>query len=291
MKIVNILRLIVFLSLFSSFAQAAEVKFPTLSELAAKKAAQSLEIGNPAYESLIPELKGKILIQKGTLQQVLNFVDQYHDYVTQDLIESIPDKFWHEFVNGNITIQQFIEQLELLSSVEKDWLIDALKEKILHKDKISIAFFHMELRRWFGIEQHFWQKQLPIEYEWWHDETDDISRARFNYPIFNSLDYLCVFFLGQKLQQLFLQSLEYQKDKVILDEEKIEESQLRLLLNELLKFTQKHIQTYVFIDEYKTAEEYVSKIIETIDYLLYNKILAVKYIDYIIPKSYQFEAQ
>jgi hypothetical protein len=153
-----VIKIIFLLSFFISFIQTAEVKFPSLAELAQK--ATEIPVKSLEYEKLSLEAKQQILDRKGTLQQVLNFVKNSHDSVTQDLNASVPTKLWEALLNESITIQSFIDQIKDFSRAEQRWLTGALTETVLNllnPDEITV----FALRKFLDVITH----KLPIDFE------------------------------------------------------------------------------------------------------------------------------
>jgi hypothetical protein len=185
--------------------QTADVKFPSLTELAAKQAAESVEIDSSLYEKLNFAAQQEILINKGTLAQVLNFINQHHDEVTQDLIASIPDRLWDDLLNGSTTIQSFIDQITNFSNSEKRWLQGAFTEKILsYLNQTCRNYYIFSTYNEFNYSRST-ESRLPIEFEL---PSNSILLKITKQKIIYEFNYLLLRFIAQKIQDLFLKNLE-----------------------------------------------------------------------------------
>lgn len=230
MKISNISYLIAFSAIFSLFIQAAEEMVPSLAQLAAKKAVESVEVGSPLYEKLTIEAKQPILEKKGTWKEVLNFVNQYPDYVSQDLIASIPDKIW-DILNISNPIQNFNDQVKKLPPSEQALLLNILKQKT---ESFLERFSTLTVYK--STSGHTYE--LPIDF--FYRERMSEKYLKENYQVEPAIfEQFLIVYISQKLQEALMSSIQIdQKGNAYLSTDAY--NQLRYIYDNLMGFAKQY---------------------------------------------------
>jgi hypothetical protein len=270
MKMGNKAHLTAFLLFFAFCIQTAEVKFPSLAELAQKASEPSITIDSSEFEKLTLEAKQQILAKKGTLEQVLNFVNQHHDDIKQELIAAIPNKLWDAMLlSENTTIQDFAKQINDFSKSEHRWLTAALAQEILaflDPDPITIIAFQ-------SIEKPLPESltaiqlitrsriyQLPIDFVYF----GAFPRIQIMYDP----EMLLISFLYQKLQHFIIDNLKVDipRNRIILDEAIKEKA--KSIFNSINLFAKKYA---AFI----TYASFLNKTIQNLFDEKYTKAIAI----------------
>lgn len=267
------------LSIFNchSIVNTIEEKFPSLAELAGKKA----EIESPNFEKLTLDAQQQILTKKGTIDQILRYIPKFVEakYIKEadELAQTIPAKLWNDLITPNTTIRSFESYVfNELSPEKQKLIIDALYEKVLsfiEKDTLHIAKLDIQ-SGWFGTTQIFGKYELPIDFTTFFDETINKNKAITWIPIIKSFGYLMILYIGQQIEMTVLNNLENKYNKILIDP--FIESKLRgLLLPQLVSFSEEYEQKYHILGDY------ISRLKKVLNQFFDSKVTKVTYNTYV----------
>lgn len=180
---------------------------PTLIELAAQKAGQTIAIDSEQFNKLARESQDQIITQFGTWQQLFAFVKKYPIDVSDQLLDKITQKLIQELLENKIILQDFMNMFNSLPSNIQQRLTIHFKDKIEEFFNRPQTLVNLKIISRDNIDRPtgYVTKVLPADFKAFSPDIPDAIISNIN--IIDNPDYLIALFLAQKIENFIIYRL------------------------------------------------------------------------------------